>query len=173
MTLSNLDRRKFISAAVIAGAGHNLLPGTGNAAAEVNSDFTYEIVRTDDEWKATLDPETYKILRQGDTEWPKSSELWDKYADGKFSCVGCGLTNYDSIWRVPLDKGWVFFAQSVPNALLMGVDGDPPQGMGDESLPANIEVHCRRCGSHMGHIVRVENKVVHCINGKALIFTPA
>lgn len=57
--------------------------------------------------------------------------------------------------------------------MLMGIDGEPPSGMADDKATATIEVHCRRCGSHMGHVLKVEGQVVHCINGKALDFDPA
>lgn len=173
MKQTNPGRRRFISTAAALTVGGVSGGRAHSASITDDSDFVYEVVRSDEEWKSMFDFETYKVLRQGDTEWPKSSKWWNDYSEGKFSCVGCELHNYDSVWRVELDKGWVFFSQSVPNAILMGIDGEPPQGMADARVPATIEAHCRRCGSHMGHILKVEGKVVHCINGSALNFIPS
>ena len=174
MTNFDLMRRRLVQATIAAGAtGSFAATQQAHAATGENDTFKYEVEFRDEQWKSMFDAETYKILRHGDTEWPKSSKLWDDYREGNFNCIGCGLPNYTSTWRVELDKGWVFFSQSVPNSILMGIDGEPPSGMADKSLPATIEAHCRRCGSHMGHILRVDGKVVHCINGRSLAFTPA
>ncbi|MEM7256563.1 MAG: peptide-methionine (R)-S-oxide reductase [Pseudomonadota bacterium] len=166
------DRRQLMTSSLLLGAG-SVLPAQTFADSHNAADkFVYEVVRSDAEWRAMFDDETYKILRLGDTEWPRSSKWWDDFRDGHFSCVGCGLPNYDSIWRARVDKGWVFFHQSRPDALLMGIDGEAPDGMSDDKSNATIEAHCRRCGSHMGHILKVNGEVLHCINGKALDFTP-
>ena len=172
------NRRQFMKAAVVAGSSYVVLQqpafSATTAAGSKDGEFQYEFTRTEEEWRSMFDDETYKILREADTEWPQSSELWDDYRDGDFACSGCGLHNYESVWRTELDKGWVFFTQSVPNSLLMGIDGKPPSGMADDNaLPATIEVHCRRCGSHMGHVVMIGGQVLHCINGRSLEFTPA
>ena len=121
-----------------------------------------------------LSKEEYAILREGSTELPNTSPLVNETADGIYCCKGCDLTLYQSTWKVPLDVGWVFFSHSEPQTVLTSIDGDPPSGMGDdEEIPAMIEVHCRRCGSHLGHIVIAQRKLVHCINGAALTFARA
>ena len=174
--MNNFDlmRRRLVKASLAVGAtGSFAATQQAQAATGEDDNFKYEVEFPDNQWKSMFDDETYKILRHGDTEFPKSSKLWDDYRDGKFACIGCGLPNYTSVWRVELDKGWVFFSQSIPNSILMGIHGKPPSEMSDRALPATIEAHCRRCGSHMGHILRVEGKVVHCINGRSLGFTPA
>lgn len=166
------ERRRLVTSSLLLGAG-GVVPAQLRAdSTELSDDFTYEVVRSDAEWRSMFDDETYKILRLGDTEWPKSSKWWDDYRDGHFSCIGCGLPNYDTVWRARVDKGWVFFRQSRPDALLMGIDGETPDGMSDDKSTATIEAHCRRCGSHMGHILKVNGEVLHCINGKALEFSP-
>ena len=168
----NKERRRLVASSLCLSAG-GLASASALAQADPASDkFQYEVVRSDAEWRSMFDEETYKILRLGDTEWPKSSRWWDDFRDGHFSCIGCGLPNYDSVWRARVDKGWVFFRQSRPDALLMGIDGEAPDGMSDGQSKATIEAHCRRCGSHMGHILKVDGEVLHCINGKALDFTP-
>jgi len=151
-------------------AGRALADPSGTGA----DDFTYEVTRTDAEWREMLSPAEHSILRKNSTELPKTNPLWNNTADGTYCCRGCDLTVYDSVWKVELDKGWAFFSQSRENSILMGIDGQPPYGMADPNAPgAMIEAHCRRCGSHLGHILKVEDKALHCINGTSLQFRPA
>lgn len=168
-----IDRRRFLAATGISA----LALGTGGSAARAatgtGDSFRYEVTRSEEEWRARLDAAEYKILRDGDTELPFTSPLWEETRAGRYACKGCDLPVYNASWKAPLDKGWVFFAHGEPDALLMGIDG--PQrayGMG-ENFPNLIEVHCRRCGSHMGHILKVDGEVLHCINGTALSFAPS
>lgn len=171
----SFNRRQFFQAsAVMAGsfgvAGVTIAAETGSADA-----FRYEVVRTPEEWKTLLSSHhgdrDYRLLRLGETEEPKSSLLWDEDRDGTYHCKGCQLQVYSSDWKVPLDKGWAFFRHGVPNALLMGVDWEGGAGpdMGLDVL-SSIEVHCRRCGSHMGHVLLVEGSILHCINGSGMLF---
>lgn len=169
-----LRRRAFFKAGVAALGG---LAGAGAAGAEVASGddgFEYEIARSPEAWRAQLGDHDFGILRLGRTEEPKSSAIWDETRDGEFHCKGCGLHVYSSAWKVPLDKGWAFFRHSVPNALLMDIDwpegAGPGQGL---DILAAIEVHCRRCGGHMGHILLVDGALLHCINGASLTFQPS
>ncbi len=151
-------------------------PFVGMAKADVvpgQDDFDYEVTRTEDEWRAMLDDNEYAVLRMGDTEEPKSSPLWNEMSAGNYYCKGCDLHVYESPWKVEVDKGWAFFRQSVPNSMLMNIDW--PADAGQDPAFARltmIEAHCRRCGSHLGHILTVENQTLHCINGAALTFTP-
>lgn len=175
MRKAKLNRRDFVKMSASAGIVGTLGVQHGPVNANSNSDeFEFAVDFPDSQWRAMFSDEVYRILRQGGTERPKSSKWWNDYRAGKFSCIGCGLKNYESVWRVEIDRGWVFFSQSVPNAILMGIDGVAPDGMADDkTAPATIEVHCRRCGSHMGHLLKVEGQVVHCINGKSLNFVAA
>lgn len=173
MGTPQLDRRAFLSsgAAVAAlGAGVSARPDPARAA-DAGEAFRFEVTRTEAEWREMLTEDEFSILRKGSTELPNTSPLVEETAEGVFCCRGCDLTLYESVWKVPLDKGWVFFSHSVPRAVLTSIDGEPPTGMGDDpEIPAMIEVHCRRCASHLGHIVMVEGQLVHCINGTALTF---
>ncbi|MEM0938064.1 MAG: peptide-methionine (R)-S-oxide reductase [Pseudomonadota bacterium] len=136
--------------------------------------FSYEIQRSEEEWRALLSKEEYTVMRDRWTELPRSSDLWDDYREGQFSCRGCGLHVYSSDWRVPLDKGWVFFAHAEPMTVMTDIDGPQASYGMDPNGPGNmIEVHCRRCGSHLGHILIVDGKLVHCINGASLVFHPS
>lgn len=171
MTPHPLNRRAFLGASAAALS----LPGAAAMARQGGAPdrFAYEITRTEAEWRARLTEKEYLILREGDTELPRSSYLWDETRAGRFCCKGCDLAVYDSRWRVPLDKGWVFFAHAVPDTVLMGIDGPQLAYGQDPDAPINmIEAHCRRCGSHLGHILLVEGQVLHCINGASLTFVP-
>ncbi len=67
----------------------------------------------------------------------------------------------------------MFFRHSEPNAVLTGIDGPVPEyGAADAEYGAFIEVHCRRCGSHLGHLLQIEEQLLHCINGTSLKFQP-
>lgn len=141
--------------------------------AATQNNFTYEITRTDAEWRAHLSEEEYHILREGGTELPETSDLWDVFDNGTYSCRGCDLPLFASGWKRDVNLGWNFFRHSEPNAVLTGIDTPVAaygQAMGGGETM--IEVHCRRCGSHLGHLLRIRRDTLHCINGKALIFRP-
>lgn len=145
---------------------HPMLDVTpGEAQGRGESEFKFEIVRTDEEWRELLTEDEFKILRRGGTETPKSSELWEEDRDGTYHCKGCDLHVYSSDWKTILDKGWVFFAHCEPNSVLTGID--------EARFFSIIEAHCRRCGSHLGHILYVEDRILHCINGTSLVFKMA
>ncbi len=169
---NTLSRRRFFAASSAAA----LSVGTATsvrAAESSDGKMVYEITRTEEEWLAMLDTFDYFILRKGKTEEPKSSELWDLTEPGTYHCKGCDLKSFDGRWKTVLDKGWVFFFHSEPDAVLMSIDGPTPEyGQMTAGKKAIPEVHCRRCGSHLGHFLIVEGKMTHCINGAALNFKP-
>lgn len=168
-----------LSRRALMGAAAALVPGTAMAGRKAGSDgFDYEVTRSEAEWRAMLSDEEYVVLRNGATEWPRSSDLWQETRDGTYHCRGCELEVFGANHQVPLDKGWVFFRHSEPNAVLTGIEGPVPQygqaGMVDPgSIAAFLEIHCRRCGSHLGHYLPVDGQNLHCINGAALAFRPA
>lgn len=168
-----ISRRGFISTSLASGV---VLAGTATARAQTSEDgFAYEVTRSDADWKTRLTKPEFSILRRGTTELPKTSPLWDETRNGSYACKGCDLHAYDANWKVTLDKGWAFFRHSVPNSLMTSIDGpDLPYGsdMSGDGPGAMLEVHCRRCGSHLGHIVIADDMLLHCINGASLTFTP-
>lgn len=175
MTFQPITRRGFMSTSLASGilAGSTALAQAGKFSE--GGDYTYEVTRTDPEWKERLTQEEYEILRTGSTETPKSSPLWEETRNGSYACKGCDLHNYDANWKVILDKGWAFFHHSTPNSVLTGIDGPVPDygsDMAPEGTVAMMEAHCRRCGSHLGHIVMAEGMLLHCINGASLNFAP-
>lgn len=164
-----------VSRRAVLGSTALLLPGAAAARYVSAADgFAYEVTRTEAEWLGLLGEDGFRILRQGFTETPKSDPHWDSTAPGLYACRGCELPIYDARWKVVLDIGWLFFSHSEANAVLTGVDWPDGAEMTTavQSLAA-IEVHCRRCGSHLGHIVHAQNKLLHCVNGASLSFTAA
>jgi len=165
-------RRGFMAATALTAL---TLPVTRAARADTPRDtpFRFEIERTDAEWRGMLSPEEFEILREGGTEFPTTSPFWDDYTPGAFACRGCDLPLYVSEHRAEIEMGFVFFKHSRPNAVLTGIDYSDAYGMGADGVSALTEVHCRRCGSHLGHIVVVEGALVHCVNGTSLTFETA
>lgn len=139
------------------------MPGTARAV-EGNFEFTL----TDEEWRARLDPESYNVLRQEGTEYPFTSPLNDEKRAGIFSCKGCDLPLFDAATKYDSRTGWPSFYQPLENAI--GESTDYKLGY------ARTEVHCRRCGGHMGHVFPdgpPPTGLRYCINGVSLTFTPA
>ena len=125
----------------------------------------FEITRTDAEWRALLTNAQYDVMRQEGTERPGSSDLDKNYADGTYHCRGCDLALYPSSTKYDSGTGWPSFYASLPNAV-----GTKP----DRKLfRVRTEVHCRRCGSHLGHIFDDGPQPTgkrHCLNGVSLVF---
>ena len=128
----------------------------------------FEVTYTDDEWKERLTPEQYYILREHGTERAFTSPLNDEKRKGEFICAGCDLPLYSSETKFDSGTGWPSFWEELDDAV--GVTTDRSFFM------TRTEVHCRRCGGHLGHIFddgpRPTGKR-HCINGDALKFEPA
>lgn len=170
MKRSTMTRRALMGSAGLAA----LAPLTAGAQRHIQSDdYDYEVQRTEDEWRAMLTEDEYTILRRGSTELPNTSPLAEETRDGMYHCKGCDLPVFGANWKEPIDKGWVFFKHAEPNAILTGIDGAVREyGMAEGSTTL-MEIHCRRCGSHLGHYLFVAMQNVHCINGTALNFIAA
>lgn len=170
-----LSRRHLLSASTAAlGATltATIAPNGASAATSETDSFAYEVTRSEQEWRDMLTPAEYQILREGGTEPRQSSLNAFEVRDGVYHCRGCDLPAFTSDWKVAhYDIGWAFFRQAVPNSVLTAIDLNFDQ-MGDDNQGA-IECHCRRCGSHIGHILHVRDEVLHCLNGASLVFKPA
>ena len=168
-----LSRRAFFLTSTTA-AVSVATAGQASVAAGENTEFQYEVQYSDEEWRARLTEREFDILRGGFTEPPKSSPLWEETRPGTYHCKGCELHVFDGRWKSILDKGWVFFFHAQPDSVLTNIDGPTPDyGSMSEGLKATMEIHCRRCGSHLGHFLIVEGRQRHCINGTSLTFRPA
>ena len=123
---------------------------------------------TDAEWKKRLAATQYAVLREAATERPYTSPLNKEHRAGTFACAGCALPLYSSKAKYDSGTGWPSFWAPLPGAIATSVDhelGDP-----------RTEVHCRRCGGHLGHVFDDGPKPTgkrYCMNGAALRFSPA
>ena len=128
----------------------------------------FEITKTDAEWKAVLTREQYMVLREENTEPPNSSPLLDEHGKGTFACAGCDLALYSSEAKYESGTGWPSFFDVLPNAV--GEKED------NTLFTKRTEVHCRRCGGHLGHVFDdgpPPTGLRYCMNGLALKFVPA
>lgn len=170
-TLINRRNLLLSAGAVTLAAGDT---ARARVAAGTNSDYVYEVTKTDEEWLKQLGQYDFDILRNGYTESQKSDPLWEENRPGTYHCKSCELYVFDGRWKRMVEgKGWVFFFHPQPDSVLTNIDGPTPEygsmAPGKEPL---TEIHCRRCGGHLGHYLVVAGKMTHCINGASLTFTP-
>ncbi|MEZ5887567.1 MAG: peptide-methionine (R)-S-oxide reductase MsrB [Paracoccaceae bacterium] len=129
---------------------------------------TFEVTKTEAEWRAILTPAQYAVLREEDTERAGSSPLNNEHRKGTFFCAGCDLPLYSSDAKYDSGTGWPSFYEPLPNAVATKADW----GL----LGRRTEVHCRRCGGHLGHVFDDGPEPTgkrYCMNGLALVFRPA
>ena len=133
------------------------------------ADCGFEICRTEAEWRALLSENEYLVLREEETERPNTSPLDKETRMGIYQCRGCELPVYSSDAKYDSGTGWPSFFQSLPGAISTKEDRK-------FVFQLRTEVHCRRCGSHFGHIFDDGPKPTgerHCLNGLSLTFVPA
>lgn len=129
---------------------------------------SFEITRTEAEWRAMLTPAQFAVMRDEGTERAGSSPLDQFYQTGTYHCRGCDLALYSSAAKYDSGTGWPSFYQSLPNAI--GTKADR------KLFSVRTECHCRRCGSHLGHIFDdgpAPTGKRHCLNGVSLVFKAA
>jgi peptide-methionine (R)-S-oxide reductase len=150
--------------AALAAAGVGLKWRSGAKAATE----TFEVMKTPEEWRKLLTPEQYSVLREADTERAFTSPLNKEKRQGTFVCAGCDLPLFGSETKFDSGTGWPSFYAPIENAVKQ--DTDFTFGMVRE------EVHCRRCGGHLGHVFDDgpnPTGLRYCINGLALKFVAA
>ena len=133
-----------------------------NAAGEGKA---FEIKKSDDEWRKQLSPAAFNVLREHGTERPFTSPLDKEKRKGMFACAGCDLPLFASETKFDSGTGWPSFYQHLPDAVGTTVDRT--------FLMVRTEVHCRRCGGHLGHVFEDGPKPTglrYCMNGVSLNF---
>jgi len=161
-----MNRRKFLGSTALASvAGFFALSRLNGAEAETTE--TFEVTKTDAEWKAQLSPEAYRVLRHEATEQPFTSPLNDEHRHGVFDCAGCALPLFSSATKFDSGTGWPSFYKPLENAVATRKD--------TSFFMTRTEVHCRRCGGHLGHVFNdgpPPTGLRYCMNGVALAFRP-
>jgi peptide-methionine (R)-S-oxide reductase len=122
------------------------------------------IEKTDEQWRRELTLEQYRVLRQKGTERAFSGELWDDHEPGRFLCAGCGAEVFRAEEKFDSGTGWPSFSRPA-DARAVASERDSSHGM------ERVEVHCRRCGGHLGHVFQdgpLPTRERYCINSASL-----
>jgi peptide-methionine (R)-S-oxide reductase len=123
-------------------------------------------MKTDEEWRAELTPLQYDVLRRKGTERAFTGEHWDRKEAGRYVCAGCGQPLFGSETKYDSGTGWPSFSSPVNDANVATEEDD-------SLVMRRTEVHCSRCGGHLGHVFPDGPAPTHqryCINSAALDF---
>ena len=127
----------------------------------------FEVVKSDEDWRRQLTPEQYHVLREHGTERAGSCALLREKRAGTFMCAACGNPLFKSGPKFESGTGWPsFFAP---------IEGSVGSSTDRSFFMTRTEVHCRRCGGHLGHVFEdgpPPTGLRYCINGVALTFEP-
>ncbi len=150
----------FVTASALA-AAPSANPATRKAAQEVG-----HVVKSDAEWKKTLTPDQYRVLRKKGTERAFTGAYWNQHEPGVYRCAGCGLTLFSSKTKYESGTGWPSFWAPI-DPTHVKVAKDESYGMERD------EVVCARCEGHLGHVFEDGPPPSHqrfCMNSAALKF---
>ena len=162
------DRRQFLA---IVGSSLALTPLVAwisrQQGLEPNAlaDTRFPVEKTDAEWRASLEPAQYAVLRRAGTERPFTSALNHEQRQGVFSCAACAQALFSSSTKYDSGTGWPSFWAPLEGAVGTSID----RGL----FMVRVEVHCARCGSHLGHLFPDGPRPTgqrYCMNGVAMIF---
>ncbi|MBE9051002.1 peptide-methionine (R)-S-oxide reductase MsrB [Nostocales cyanobacterium LEGE 11386] len=164
-----MNKRYFLEASAVI-VGTALFSRYLNQGSEIMtiSNSGFEVTKTEAEWQKTLTPEQFRVLRKHGTERAFTSPLDKQYAEGTFVCAGCGQPLFTSETKFNSGTGWPSFYQPITGAVATTVDRS--------FFMTRTEVHCSRCGGHLGHVFNdgpAPTGKRYCMNGAAMNFIPA
>lgn len=142
------------------GRGMTAQAGTGMSG--------FEVTKTTEEWRKILTPEQFRVLRQEGTERSGTSPLTDAHGNGTFACAGCDLPLFTSDTKFNSGTGWPSFYAPIDGAIGTTTD--------KSAFMTRVEVHCHRCGGHLGHVFDDGPQPTgkrYCMNGVAMKFIPS
>ncbi|MGB3615265.1 MAG: peptide-methionine (R)-S-oxide reductase MsrB [Elainellaceae cyanobacterium] len=162
-----MNRRSLlqISGLLLGTSALSVVLKAGNATASNDGDF--EITKTEAEWREILTPQQFRILRQHGTERPNSSALNHNHEAGTYTCAGCSNPVFASDTKFDSGTGWPSFYAPIEGGTGTSVDRS--------LFMVRTEVHCDRCGGHLGHVFNDGPEPTgkrYCMNGAALEFVP-
>lgn len=137
----------------------------GSAPSDASA---YEIAFSDEEWRKRLTPEQFAVLRKHKTERAGTSPLNAEKRQGRFLCAGCDQPLFDAATKFESGTGWPSFWQPIEDGIATQVDRT--------LWMTRTEVHCRRCGGHLGHVFEDGPRPTglrYCMNGVAMKFEPS
>jgi peptide-methionine (R)-S-oxide reductase len=155
--------RRFL---LLSAAGTALLGGMSRLGTSQAAEM-FAVTHSDDEWRRLLTADQYAVLRQAATERPFTSPLLQEQRPGLYACVGCGQDAFSSTTKYDPGEGWPSFWRALDKAT--GTKTDTSAGM------IRTEVHCSRCGGHLGHLFDdgpQPTGLRYCMDGIALNFKP-
>jgi len=132
------------------------------------SDSKFEVTKSDEEWRKILTPEQFNVLRKHGTERAGTSSLDKEYDKGTYVCAGCDLPLFTSNTKFDSGTGWPSFFQPMAGAIDTTTD--------KALFMTRVEVHCHRCGGHLGHVFNDGPQPTgqrYCMNGVSLKFLPS
>ena len=140
----------------------------GEVGKATAAEKAYAVSHPEAEWRQRLTPDQFEVLRESGTERPFTSPLNDEHRRGTFFCAGCDREAFSSTTKFDSHTGWPSFWQPLDGAVAQ--EDDRSFGM------LRSEIHCSRCGGHLGHVFNDGPKPTglrYCMNGVALTFKPA
>lgn len=126
-----------------------------------------EVIKSEQEWREVLTPEQFRVLRKHGTERAGTSPLDKTYVEGTYVCAACGLPVFTSNTKFDSGTGWPSFFAPIEGAVDTSIDRS--------LFSTRTEVHCHRCGGHLGHVFDdgpAPTGKRYCMNGVAMNFAP-
>jgi peptide-methionine (R)-S-oxide reductase len=161
--MTRISRAAWLRGAAVLG-----IAAFAAKAARADNPGRYAVTHTGEEWRKLLGADRYYILRENGTEPANSSPLLAEHRAGVYRCAGCSQPLFSSKTKYDSGDGWPSFYRPLENAIATRTDY--------ELVEPRTEVHCSRCGGHLGHLFDdgpPPTGLRYCIDGLALIFVPA